>query len=111
MGFLIYAGVDYEIEDRTLAHLKAAVGHRLRMQESFFISWLVPVEKGSGRISLWVSPSVPIVFRFAGSRAPELNPVWLEALRTLSHTSRGMLVLTEAEAEAYMKDKTGRETP
>ncbi|UOQ57141.1 hypothetical protein MUN78_16035 [Leucobacter allii] len=106
MGYLIYGpGAEYEIEDRTLAHLKSAVGQKLRRQESFFISWSNPVEKGSGRISLWVSPSIPLIFRFAGSRSPELNPVWLEVLRDLAHTSRGMVIVSEAEAEAFAKER------
>lgn len=110
MGFLNYAGVEYEVEDRALAHLKVAVSQRLRRQESFFISWTNSVDKGSGRISVWVSPNIPLSFRFSGSRPPELNPAWLDALTALSHTSRGMLIITEAEAEAYMKEKAEQHT-
>lgn len=108
MGYLIYgAGAEYEIEDRALAHLKIAVGQKLRRQESFFVSWSNTLEQGSGRISLWVSPSIPLIFRFAGSRAPELNPIWLGVLRDLAHTPRGMVLLTESEAEAYAKERLG----
>src|SRR5690606_23836574 len=105
MGYLNYAGVEHEIEDRALAHRKVALCQRLRRQESFFISWVNPVEKGSGRVSIWVSPNIPLTFRFSGSRPPELNPRWLEALTALSHTARGMIVMTESEAEAYMREK------
>ena len=105
MGYLNYAGVEHEVEDRALAHVKAAVSQRLRRQEAFFISWSNPVEKGSGRVSIWVSPNIPLTFRFSGSRPPELNPVWVEALTTLSHTARGMVIITESEAESFMRDK------
>ncbi|WP_427870358.1 hypothetical protein [Leucobacter luti] len=108
MGYLIYgAGAEYEIEDRALAHLKIAVGQKLRRQESFFVSWTNTLEQGSGRVSLWVSPSIPLIFRFAGSRAPELNPIWLGVLRDLAHTPRGMVLLTESEAEKYAKERLG----
>lgn len=104
MGYLQYGnGSEYEIEDRALAHLKVAVGQKLRRQECFFVSWTNSVEKGSGRISLWVSPNIPLVFRFSGSRVPDLNSVWLDVLRDLSHTPRGMVLVTEDEAEAYAR--------
>ncbi|MGO1537839.1 MAG: DUF7882 family protein [Leucobacter sp.] len=102
MGYLIYgSGIEYEIEDRALAHLKVAVGLKLRRQENFFVSWTNPLEKGSGRMSVWVSPNIPLAFRFAGSRPPELNSVWLEVLRELAHTQRGLVLISESDAEAY----------
>ncbi len=102
MGYLIYgAAAEYEFDDRTLAHVKVAINMKLRRQECFFLSWSNPAEKGSGRISLWLSPGIPLIFRFAGSKAPELNQVWLRVLSELSHTPRGLLVISEREAEAY----------
>lgn len=92
---------EYELDDRTLAHLKVTVSMKLRRQESFFISWVNPVEKGSGRVSLWVSPSIPLIFRFSGNTSPELNTVWLEVLNEFSHSARGVVLTSEAEAEAY----------
>ena len=110
MGYIIYgAGTEYEIEDRALAHLKVAIGLKLRRQECFFVSWSNPVEKGSGRVSLWVSPNIPLVFRFAGSRSPELNPVWLNVLRELAHTPRGLVLISEKEAEVYAKQQAEQE--
>ena len=102
MGHLIYAATtEYAIEDRTLAHLKAAVGIKLRLHESFFISWSFTPEQGSGRVSLWVGPTIPLIFQFSGSRPIELNPVWVETLTDLSNTPRGIQLLTEKEAEQY----------
>lgn len=104
MGHLAYAGLaEYEFEDRALAHLKVAIGMKLRRQESFFISWTKPADEGSGRFSIWVSPSTPLVFRFAGSRAPELNRVWIDVLSSLSHTPRGLIMISESEAEHHAK--------
>lgn len=104
MGHLAYAGLaEYEFEDRALAHLKVAVGMKLRRQESFFLSWSKPAEEGSGRFSIWISPHTPLVFRFAGSRAPELNRVWIDVLSSLSHTPRGLIMISESEAERHAK--------
>lgn len=102
MGFLIYGGSqEYEFEDRTLAHVKVAITMKLRQQESFLMSWTNPPERGSGRVSLWLSPTIPLAFRFSGSRAPTLNRVWLDVLNDFSNTPRGLLVLSEDEAEKH----------
>lgn len=102
MGFLSYGGShEYEFEDRTLAHLKVAITAKLRRQECFLLSWSTPPEHGSGRVSLWLSPHIPLAFRFSGSRAPQLNESWVAVLNELSNTPRGLIVLSEQEAERY----------
>jgi hypothetical protein len=53
-------------------------------------------------VSLWVSPAIPLQFRFSGSRPPELNRVWLEALALSSHGTRGMVVMPESDAEGFV---------
>lgn len=110
MGYLMYGGAaEYEFDDRTLAHLKVAVSMKLRRQECFFVSWTQPVEKGSGRLSIWVGPSIPLAFRFSGSRSPELNEAWLTVLNELSHTPRGLIVVSEKDAEAYVAQQASSE--
>lgn len=106
MGYLNYAGAhEYEFEDRTLAHLKVAIGMKLRRQECFLMSWTNPAERGSGRTSIWLAPNIPIMFRFSGSRSPNLNEEWLMALNELSHTPRGLVVISEKEAERYIANR------
>lgn len=108
MGHLIYAATtEYAVEDRPLAHLKAAVGVKLRLHESFFISWTLPTEQGSGRVSLWCAPSIPLIFKFSGSRPVELNPLWVDVLTDLGNTPRGIQLLTESEAERYHASHRG----
>ena len=105
MGYLIYgAGAEYEIEDRVLAHLKIAVMAKLRLQESFMLNWSLAPADGSGRVSVWLSPAIPLQFRFSGSRPPELNRVWLQALAYSAHSSRGMILMAEDEAAGYLED-------
>lgn len=99
MGYLIYGGTqEYEFDDRTLAHLKVAITMKLRSQESFLMSWTNSPQSGSGRVSIWMSPSIPLAFRFSGSRPPQLNREWLSVLSELAHTPRGLLVVPEDAA-------------
>lgn len=105
MGHLVYgAGTSYDFDDRALAHVKVAVGAKLRRQESFYVSWVVPVSEGSGRVSIWLSPSIPLQFHFRDKRPTQLNRVWLKALELTAMSDRGMVVLDEEEAEAYVQD-------
>ena len=105
MGYLLHgSGVEYEFDDRTLTHLKVVMSMKLRRRESFFLSWTNSAERGSGRVSLWVSPDVPLIFRFTSLERPELNRVWIDVLNQLSHTPRGLVILSESAAEAYAKE-------
>ena len=104
MGFIYYNGVnEYEFEDRTLAHLKAAIGTKLRRQECFFLNWANPAEAGSGRITLWIAPSIPLIFRFAGNTPPTLNAQWVNVLVETANTPRGMTVIKEDHVEAALE--------
>ena len=106
MSHLTYAGsTQYEIEDRMLAHVKAVVAAKLRRQESFLLSWAVDANAGSGRVSIWMSPSIPLEFRFSGSRVPQLNGVWLEALMEMANSTRGLVLVSEQEAEQITAGK------
>ena len=104
MAKLIYgASASYEFDERTLAHLKIAITAKLRVRESFLLNWTVPSERGSGRMSLWVSPDIPLTFVFGDPKPPQLNRLWLDALSRSAHGIRGMTVMLEDEAEPYLK--------
>lgn len=101
MGLLVYdSSNEFTIDDRALAHLQLAIATKLRRGESFLLSWHTATENGSGRVSLWIAPSIPLQFIFFGSRQPQLNRVWLDVLTELSFTARGMLLVSENDAEA-----------
>lgn len=102
MGTLTYAGAEYTIDERVLAHLKIAITAKLRLGEGFLLSWQIPTAQGSGRVSLWISPQIPIIYRFSGSRVPELNKNWIDALTRSAHGIRGMVVMDEAQAVEYV---------
>jgi len=97
MGTLYYgtARTPIEIEDRALAHLKFVMLSKLRRNEGFGFSWAKPSEAGSGRSTVWISPSVALQFDFAGAHRPPLNRAWLESLTLQAATSAGLTLLEE----------------
>ncbi|MCW2288169.1 hypothetical protein [Leucobacter luti] len=104
MGFLVHGEHEYEFDDRVLAHLKVVIGQKLMRHEGFFLSWSKTPDEGSGRISLWLSPASTLAFRFGGSKPPEINMLWLKVLSARSHASRGLVVITEDEAESFARN-------
>ncbi|WP_336659703.1 DUF7882 family protein [Leucobacter sp. USHLN153] len=103
MGYLLHGQREYEFEDRTLAHIKAVIGMKLAKREGFFLSWSLGVNQGSGRHEVWISEHSPIAFRFSGGKSPQLNPEWIKALLAISHTPRGLAVLSETEASKWVQ--------
>ncbi|MEO5921318.1 MAG: ATP-dependent DNA ligase, partial [Pseudolysinimonas sp.] len=61
------------MDDRVLAHLKVVITGKLRRGEPFLLSWNEKVDTGGGRGSLWMHPGCDLVYRFDGSRSPELD--------------------------------------
>ncbi|MDO9399044.1 MAG: ATP-dependent DNA ligase [Herbiconiux sp.] len=85
------------MEDRLLAHLRIVILSKMRNQESFSLSWTMDANQGSGRETLWVHPSIPLRFRFYGSRPPAINRAWIELM--VSAASRGDLrIMAEPSA-------------
>jgi hypothetical protein len=104
MGTLIYgAGSRYEFDDRLLSHLKIAITTKLRMHEGFLVSWSQPVEQGSGRVSLWFSPAIPVQYLFDATKPPTLNRVWLDAMLLSATSPRGLIVMAEEDADAFLR--------
>jgi len=99
MGQLIYGSSDvYEFDDRVLAHVQVVVGRKLRRHETFYLSWVKPVESGSGRVTVWISPHIPLQFHFVGGRPPRLNDTWLREMLATSHGDRGLVVTREPDS-------------
>ena len=96
MGALIYDGNEVEFDDRLLAHLHVVIMQKLRRGESFSFSWRDRADSG-GRNSLWLHPSIPLYFRFFGSKQPVLNREWVQALVLASNSPQGLVVLPEPE--------------
>jgi hypothetical protein len=92
VGKILYgdSGVEILFDDRAMAHLQLVIGSKLRRGESFFFSWKDDPSIGDGRSSVWLDTSIPVYFKYNGSRPISINREWIEAL-TLSANSAGGL--------------------
>jgi len=95
MGFLHYDGEEFDFDDRVLLHLQIVISTKLRRHENFFITWALPMERGSGRRAIWVDNGVPIHFSYSGLRAASINRDWVEQMVNSSMNSSGLFVSPE----------------
>ena len=95
MGTMSYDGLSVQFDDRVLAHLHIVILQKFRAKQSFVMSWVDGVGAGSGRTVIWLTPGLPIVFKFAGGRLPAIDRAWLAALGASADSSTGLIVLNE----------------
>ncbi|MCS5718761.1 ATP-dependent DNA ligase [Herbiconiux sp. CPCC 205763] len=97
MGTLHYgqSGFSIEIDDRALAHLKVVILTLLRNGQSIAFSFAHPTSEGSGRETIWITPTSDIRFHFLGSRAPQLNRAWIDAMLSRADGSTGLQLIPE----------------
>jgi hypothetical protein len=101
MGQLFYdSNSSVTFEDRLLAHLEVVIISKLRRRESFAMSWREADGDGEGSNTIWLDPSLPVRFRFNGSRAPKLDSAWVERLALSASSANGLLVVDEDGAPA-----------
>ncbi|WP_314505009.1 ATP-dependent DNA ligase [uncultured Microbacterium sp.] len=106
MGKLSYEGlVKVDFEDKILFHLQTVIGSKLRRGESFHFTWIDDTSIGNGRTAIWVHPHCALVYKYYGSRRPQLNTAWIEALAFAANSPTGLYVVPEpaelaARAEA-----------
>ena len=99
MGLLTYdSKLTAAFDDRVLAHLQAVIWSKLRRGESFSFTWAESLADGSGRKSIWLSQSIPLTFEYFGSRAPALNPNWVQALTKSANSTGGLQLVPEPPA-------------
>lgn len=97
MGTLTYGspGTSLPFDDRLLAHLQAVILAKLRRDEKF--SFTCPHGE-SGYTSVWVHPSIPLVFTFDAGLKPPLNRSWIELLMQSANGGSGLTVVAEPQA-------------
>ena len=101
MGKLTYdSTMTVDFDDRVLAHLQLVIGAKLRRGESFFFSWRDDHSVGDGRSTLWIHPTVPLYFKYAGGRPPAINRAWIDALMTLANSPTGLHIVPEPQESA-----------
>ena len=93
---MAYAGTTVEFDDRVLTHLQVVIVQKFRRGESFPMSWLDDVAIGDGRSALWLTPTVPVFFKFDGSRVPAIDKGWIARLAQSADSARGLIV-TDAD--------------
>ena len=105
MGKLIYdSTMTIDFDDRILAHLQVVIGAKLRRGESFFFSWKEDNRIGDGRTSIWLQPTIPLSFKYFGSRTPSINRLWIEALMTAANSANGLHILPEPDSSFINTD-------
>lgn len=92
MGTMVHGSIAVDFEDRLLAHLQIVIVQRFRRNEPLVMSWLDSLAIGDGRSSLWMTPTLPVYFKFAGSKVPTIDPQWLNRLSESAASSTGLLV-------------------
>jgi hypothetical protein len=96
MGKFIYdSNLRVDFEDRMLAHLQLAIGVKLRRGEAFHFTWKNDSSVGDGRTTVWLNPSVSIIYKFYGSRRPAINRAWVDALVYTANSPAGLHVVPE----------------
>lgn len=97
MGKLVYGPGTVEIgfDDRTLAHLSIVIVAKLRRGESMLFSWRDDASVGDGRSSVWLEPSIPLYFKYFGSRPPKINRAWITALTMTANGNQGLHIVPE----------------
>jgi hypothetical protein len=97
MGKLVYGEniVEVGLDDRTLAHLAIVVVAKLRRGETFMFTWRDDQSVGDGRSSVWIAPTIPLYFKYFGSRPPKINRAWVTALTAAANSSHGLHIVPE----------------
>jgi hypothetical protein len=97
MGTFLYGSPSIEVsfDDRALMHIQVVITAKLRRRESFIFTWNDSSEQGSGRSSVWLDPSIPLYYRYFGSRVPTINREWIDALMGTANSGSGMLFTNE----------------
>jgi hypothetical protein len=92
MGSLAHGNISVDFEDRLLSHLQIVIVQRFRRNEPLVMSWLDATSVGDGRSSLWMTPAMPVYFKFAGSRVPAIDENWLRQLSESAASSSGLII-------------------
>ncbi|MPT13716.1 MAG: ATP-dependent DNA ligase [Microbacterium sp.] len=101
MGRFIYEGsTKVEVEDRALRHLQLVITAKLRRGEPFPYSWEEDASIGGGRITVWLHAGSSLVFKYVGSRQPEVNRAWVDALAYTANSPGGLYLVPEPAGSA-----------
>jgi hypothetical protein len=108
VGKILYgdSGVEIIFDDRAMAHLQLVIGAKLRRGESFFFSWKDDPSVGDGRSSVWLDSSIPLYFKYLGSRPVAINREWIDALTLSANMAGGLQFSAEPASEPTNNPKS-----
>lgn len=87
MGYFHYGPLcRVEFDDRMLAHLRTVTIGKFALQESFAFTW---TEAGAQR-SVWMHPSMHLMFEFDSDEISAIDPAWIEKLIALANSPSGL---------------------
>jgi hypothetical protein len=94
MGTFIYGtnGLEVDMEDRILVHLREVIVAKLRKHESFCFT--IPDPSG-GTVTVWIDCAIPVAFRLSENHTDALNGAWLLQLAECANQSSGLYVTEE----------------
>lgn len=96
MGKFIYdSTIKVDFDDRLLAHLQIVIAAKVRRGEGFHFTWKDQVSIGNGRTMVWVHSHVSLAYKFYGSRLPQINRTWIEALMYTANAPTGLYPVSE----------------
>lgn len=108
MGRFIYEGsTKVEVEDRALRHLQLVMTAKLRRGEPFPYTWKEDASIGGGRITVWLHAGSSMVFKYVGSRQPEINRAWVDALAYTANSPGGLYLVPEPAGSAVIGNLDG----
>ncbi|SEB47693.1 hypothetical protein SAMN04489806_0782 [Paramicrobacterium humi] len=110
MGSIRYDSMVTHFDDRVLTHVQIIVVQKFSRGESFLMSWKDSPSVGDGRTAIWLSPSLPMTFKFSGGKVPTINREWLMRLGQSADSSTG-LIITGEDGELVFGDATGDAYP
>jgi hypothetical protein len=87
-------------DDRVLAHLQLVIGAKLRRGEAFNFTWRSESADPPGRTTVWLHPTIPLVYSYATTRQPQINRPWIELLMTSANSVSGLQIVPEPDAAA-----------
>lgn len=90
MGQLHYDRLTFEIEDRLLTHLQIVIIQKARRRDGFMLTFSLDEREGTTSNTIWINHGSRLHFAFNGSRHPEVNKRWLEALMESSNSTIGL---------------------
>lgn len=73
---------------------------KLRRGEPFPYSWKEDASIGGGRVTVWLHAGSSLVFKYVGSRQPEINRAWVDALAYTANSPGGLYLVPEPAGSA-----------